>query len=147
MKTKLDFEQQSILIWHNKEIASNYYTKDSNVELLSKIDLGDFKTTWTKEKQSSFIKSLLLKLPTILKTTKHGAKDSIIILNGKNRVFAIKQFLNNDLELCDLNFLVELNGLKYSDLCSSVKRNFIEHSIRTEHYSLSAVQYVMKTLS
>ena len=142
-KTGLSYDEQNCLIWSEGHNATNWDTKMFSVELLKDVDLGGFNPTWDKSRQSSFIKSLLMKMPTSIKTTKQG-DGSIVIIDGRNRVFAIQQFLSNNLDFCDDVFMSGLNGLKYNGLSTSTKRGLLNHSIRTEHFSLASSVYVVK---
>lgn len=143
--TVLTFENQEELL-HEAQSNIGYNTKELSINSIDNIELSNFKPNWSLEQQSSFIKRLLLGLPTQLSITTRNKYNQIIVLDGKNRVYAIQQFLTNQLTLCDDNFLVEFNGLMFSDLSAHIKRKILEKTIRVIDFSNKTLPYVAKTL-
>lgn len=77
---------------------------------------------WTKKAASKFIESLLINIPIptiFVSTTKEGIWD---VVDGQQRLTAITQFLNNELQLTGLETLTELNRSKYEDLDEKTKK-------------------------
>jgi uncharacterized protein with ParB-like and HNH nuclease domain len=103
------------------------------------------RNAWDNVRKSLFIESLILGLPIpqiILAEEKHK-KGSFIVIDGKQRLLTLRQFLSdgNDadfrqLKLTGLNDRAELNGITYSDLKSNPKlqeelNNFENQTVRT----------------
>lgn len=91
------------------------------------IDLDpDFqrRNVWSAKAKSRFIESLLLgiPIPQILLSAKPGSKSSFLVLDGKQRLLTIKEFLDGRLpngrpfRLKDLRVLHDLEGARWSDL-------------------------------
>ena len=103
-----------------------YSTKQFYVTNISSYVLDkNFKTTWSAEKQSAYLKSILIGLPTSKFEILVKDNSTIYLLSGKNRFFAIKQFLDNKIILNDDVYLTELNNILYSQLPNSLKREFL----------------------
>lgn len=93
------------------------------------IDLDpDFqrRNVWSAKAKSRFIESLLLgiPIPQILLSSKLNSKNSFIVLDGKQRLLTIKEFLDGKLpngktfRLRDLRVLRELEGKSWKDMKS-----------------------------
>ncbi len=77
---------------------------------------------WTKKAASKFIESLLINIPIptiFVSSTKEGKWD---VVDGQQRLTAITQFLNNELQLTGLETLTDLNKEKYEDLDEKTKK-------------------------
>lgn len=71
---------------------------------------------WDEERQSRLIESLLMNVPippVFLGEDEYGF---YVVLDGRQRLTAIQNFLNNTLTLCGLSVWDDLNGLKFNDL-------------------------------
>lgn len=82
---------------------------------------------WDENQQSRFIESLLMNVPippVFLGEDEYG---SYVVLDGRQRLTAVRNFLNNSLKLKNLSVWDDLNGRTYEDL---VKRNLDKHLTR-----------------
>ncbi len=103
---------------------------------------------WDPVRKSRFIESILLNLPIpqIVLAERRDAKNAYIVLDGKQRLLAIRQFCANpeshaedaafdNLRLRGLDVLKELNHSTYQDLHRSAESGnlaaFDNHTIRT----------------
>lgn len=85
---------------------------------------------WDIRKQSRFVESIIMNVPVppvFLGEDKYG---SYIVLDGRQRLTAIYEFLRNTYALEKLEVWTELNGLRYTDLedkglAPTIKRRFI----------------------
>src|SRR5262245_38143084 len=71
---------------------------------------------WDEKRQSRLIESLIMNVPippVFLGEDEYG---QYVVLDGRQRLTAISDFLNNDLELRNLQVWDELNGKRYADL-------------------------------
>jgi hypothetical protein len=91
------------------------------------IDLDpDFqrRNVWSSPAKSRFIESLFLgiPIPQILLSARPGKKNSFLVLDGKQRLIAIKEFIDGKLpsgrtfRLKDLRVLTELEGKSWNDI-------------------------------
>ena len=82
---------------------------------------------WGQERQSRFIESLFMNVPippVFLGEDEYG---HYVVLDGRQRLTAVKDFLNNVLTLNKLEVWDALNGMRFEDL---IKRGFDKHIIR-----------------
>lgn len=82
---------------------------------------------WDEERQSRLIESLLMNVPippVFLGEDEYGY---YVVLDGRQRLTAIQNFLNNTLTLSKLEVWEDLNGLRFNDL---VKRGLDKHLTR-----------------
>jgi hypothetical protein len=97
------------------------------VQIGKQIDLDpDFqrRNVWSAKAKSRFIESLLLgvPIPQILLSARPGKKSSFLVLDGKQRLISIKEFLDGKLpngrkfRLRDLRILTELEGQAWEDM-------------------------------
>lgn len=99
---------------------------------------------WDAKRQSRFIESLILGLPVpqIILAEDHKRRGSFIVIDGKQRLLALRQFTAehgddfNPLRLAGLDDRRDLNGASYSDLKNSGDfrddlNSFENQSIRT----------------
>jgi Protein of unknown function DUF262 len=71
---------------------------------------------WDQEKQSRFIESIIMNVPippVFLGEDEYG---SYVVLDGRQRLTAIKEFLNNTFKLTSLKVWEDLNGQNFNDL-------------------------------
>lgn len=82
---------------------------------------------WTVDQQSRLIESLFMNVPippVFLGEDKYG---SYVVLDGRQRLTAIRDFMNNTLTLKNLEVWEQLNGTRYQDL---VKKDYDRHLTR-----------------
>lgn len=82
---------------------------------------------WDETRQSRLIESLLMNVPIPPVFLGEDDYGYYVVLDGRQRLTAIQNFLNNTLTLCDLSVWDDLNGLKFNDL---VKRGLEKHLTR-----------------
>lgn len=98
------------------------------------IDVNNFyqrRFCWNKTKQSRLIESFLINFPVPPITLYEKGHKSYTVLDGKQRMIAIRDFYDNKLELTGLEFHPELNGLTYYQLPGEIKETISTHSIYT----------------
>jgi hypothetical protein len=85
---------------------------------------------WDEEKQSRFIESIIMNVPippVFLGEDQYGM---YVVLDGRQRLTAIREFLNNTFKLKSLKVWGDLNGQNYNDLekkklAAAITRRFI----------------------
>lgn len=86
---------------------------------------------WDEERQSKFIESLMLGLPIpLIFVAEDKDTGRLEIVDGSQRIRTLAAFLNDDLEICNLETLTALNGIKYSELSEPRKKKFNNTPIR-----------------
>jgi hypothetical protein len=103
------------------------------------------RNAWDNSRKSLFIESLILGLPIpqIILAEEKGRKGSFIVIDGKQRLLALRQFLSSSddpefpqLRLTGLDDRAELNGMTYERLLKNSDsredlNNFENQTIRT----------------
>ena len=71
---------------------------------------------WDSKRKSRLIESILLRIPIPVFYFSQGKNGRLSVVDGLQRLTAIKSFMDNSLKLSELEYLTELNGLTYADL-------------------------------
>lgn len=71
---------------------------------------------WDAKRRSRLIESILLRIPLPVFYFSQGKDGKLSVIDGLQRLTAIQCFLDNKLELCELEYLSELNGIKAKQL-------------------------------
>ena len=99
------------------ETILNQLTRE-NINLNPRFQRRD---AWSLKRKSRLIESLILGLPVPQIVLAEKEKGKYLVLDGKQRLLTILQFynksesVNNQFKLKELEFLSELNGLKWND--------------------------------
>jgi len=86
---------------------------------------------WKDEQKSQFIESLIIGLPIPFMFFYQTAQGRMEIVDGSQRMRAMRSFLKEGLKLSDLNLVPELNGFCYDDLSADRKNKLEDITIRT----------------
>ena len=115
----------------------DYNTLEYSIEcLMDKINRAEMKGNfyWDEVRQSSFIESLILGFPVLnivfANKNWNAVGESLNLIDGKQRLYTAINFIDGNLELCNLKTLTSLNGFKFSDLVLSRQRKFKRTTIR-----------------
>lgn len=73
-------------------------------------------TVWDSKRKSRLIESILLRIPLPVFYFSQGKNGKLSVVDGLQRLSAIKQFMDDHLKLSELEYLTELNGLTSSDI-------------------------------
>lgn len=85
---------------------------------------------WTVEKQSRLIESLLIRIPLPAFYFDATDDDKWLVIDGLQRLTALKRFqIDQDLPLCRLEFLRDLNGKTYDELSRNFQRRIQETQV------------------
>ena len=93
-------------------------------QLMELINDGDLEITpnfqrhfvWDRTRQSRLIESILLGLPLPSMYLSQYDDGRLTIVDGLQRINTIRFFLQNDLRLCNMEYLTECNGCTFRDL-------------------------------
>lgn len=115
--------------------------KKGNINISPKFQRRD---AWTKTRKSKFIESILLgiPIPQIILAEQKKERGRFIVIDGKQRLLALRQFIAEpdedfvQLKLSGLEYLKNLNGITYSELLNNPKfskslNEFQNYPIRT----------------
>lgn len=138
---KLSAEQQCAIeeqiVEQSKRIE--FFITEYSVELLaSKMEKKQFvipdyqrEDNWESERKSRFIESVIIGLPIpFLFFWEMPESGQLEIVDGSQRLRTISQFLNNELQLTQLERLDLLSGLRFRDLKVSRQLKIMNRSIR-----------------
>jgi len=89
------------------------------------------KLAWGSHQQSEFIESLLVGLPIPFLFFYQMPDGRMEIVDGSQRMRAMRAFLKEDLRLSDLVLLPELNGFSFKDLPEDRRNKIEDITIRT----------------
>ncbi|EDN70463.1 conserved hypothetical protein [Beggiatoa sp. PS] len=111
----------------NLETSSYDYTVDYLINLIEegKIILEmpvETDSLWKTEKASKLIESLLMNFPISLHYLKEQEDDKWLIIDGKQRLFSIFNFCQNQYKLTSLEILKEFESMRFNDLPPQAKR-------------------------
>lgn len=98
------------------------------------IDINNFyqrRLSWDKQAQSRLIESFLYNFPVPSITLYQRGHNSYIVVDGKQRMIAIRDFYDNKLQLTGLELNPELNGLTYNQIPEKFKENINRRVIDT----------------
>ncbi|MEW9838104.1 DUF262 domain-containing protein [Mesorhizobium marinum] len=126
--------------WTTETVVSQL--KRGNINLSPRFQR---RNAWDNNRKSLFIESLILGLPIpqIILAEEKNRKGSFIVIDGKQRLLTLRQFLSDgddhqfpQLRLTGLNDRAELNGVTYNDLKNDPKlqdelNNFENQTVRT----------------
>jgi len=90
---------------------------------------------WPPTKQSRFIESMILGIPLPPIYLNQNKKGNYIVIDGKQRITTISDFMSNEkhkFKLQDLEVLHDLNGKSFDDLKELDKRNGTNLHVRIE---------------
>jgi hypothetical protein len=91
--------------------------------------LSQRKPGWDEIKQSRLIESFLLNIPVPPIILYETSYNSYQVLDGQNRIIAIRDFYNNNLTLTGLELLPEINGRNYQELPARIKSGIDRRSL------------------
>jgi Protein of unknown function DUF262 len=137
-------EKQKVVDYDTKEYPVEVLVKkyrDGLEEDTNELYIPDYQRDmiWEDSRQSKFIESLLLGLPipyifvADLRPKQEDEEEDLArleIVDGTQRIRTLDRFLSNELKLCGLEKLKQLNNFKFSDLPLARQRRFNRATIR-----------------
>ncbi len=100
---------------------------------------------WNSVKKSQLIESLLLGIPIPYIYVYEGKNNSLIVIDGRQRLSAIFEFLNNKYPLRGLEFLTNLNGKKCRDLTNNSTEDLEKYKAKLEDAHLHIIRVGFET--
>ena len=130
MIEKYELGEQRLLLESNRIKLPNFVEKlKYKPDYMVLPPLSHTLAEWDAQKQSRLIESFITNFPVppILLYQRHY--NSYEVIDGQQRIRAIKEFYQNKLVLTGLELWPELNGMKYDDLPSIIQRAINRKSI------------------
>jgi len=87
--------------------------------------------SWNNEQQSQFIESLIIGLPIPFMFFYQTSEGKMEIVDGSQRMRAMRSFLSEGMRLRDLILIPELNGFSFDDLTPDRQNKLEDITIRT----------------
>ena len=103
------------------------------------------KTVWTRKQKSQLIESLLLGIPIPYLYLYEGKFGNLIVIDGRQRLSAIFQFLDNKFALSNMEFIKELDGKKAKDLTDNLVNKFENYKAKIEDSHLHVIRVGYET--
>ena len=129
INNKYEKGQQRILTEMNREKLPSFA---ESLEKANYMDVSPFyqrRLRWDKIKQSQLIESFLINIPVPPIILYEREYNSYEVMDGQQRITAIKDFYNNNLRLEGLELWAELNGRTYQELPNKIKAGIDRRAI------------------
>ncbi|NET59435.1 MAG: DUF262 domain-containing protein [Symploca sp. SIO2E6] len=126
---KYEKGEKRILTETNRERLPSFVESLNNPNYMEIRPYFQRRSRWDEQKQSRLIESFLINIlvPPILLYEK--AYNCYEVMDGQQRITAIKRFYENELKLTGLELWPELNGKFYKDLPPNIKAGIDRRSI------------------
>lgn len=129
ISAKYDSKAERIVTETNREKLQNFYEALKRPNYMNARPSYQRRQRWTPERQSQLIESFLINIPIpplFLYETRPNVYE---VMDGQQRITAIKAFYSNELVLEGLQRWPELNGRTYSKLPERIKSGIDRRSI------------------
>jgi uncharacterized protein with ParB-like and HNH nuclease domain len=98
------------------------------------------KNVWTKKQKSQLIESLILGIPVPYLYLYEGKYGNLIVIDGRQRLSAIFDFLDNKYALSNMEFVKKLDGKKAKDLVDNSTDNYENYKAKLEDAHLHVIK-------
>ncbi|VEP15666.1 conserved hypothetical protein [Hyella patelloides LEGE 07179] len=126
---KYEQGQQRILTEMNREKLPSFADSLKKTNYMDVSPFYQRRLRWDEQKQSQLIESFLINIPVPPIILYEREYNSYEVMDGQQRITAIKDFYNNDLELTGLEMWSELNGRTYQQLPDKIKAGIDRRAI------------------
>ena len=132
---KVDFNRNNFSIFEmNRIIDDNEIVLDPDFQRNSNI--------WNNAKKAKLIESILMGIPIPLFYFAENKNGGLSVVDGLQRLFAIKKFIDDDYPLKNLFYLQKLNGLKFSQLERSDQQRIERYQLQVNVISSNTPEYI-----
>jgi hypothetical protein len=147
VEKKVDFDDAEYQIRENQKKV-DFDVKEFTIEYyVNKFNTGEFfipeyqrDFVWDEKRQAKFVESVVLGLPIpfIFVADVYDREDkddedeagNLEIVDGSQRIRTLTSFVNNELQLTDLEVLSKLNNFYFKDFSPSRRKRFLNSTIR-----------------
>lgn len=126
---KYDSQEKRIVTESNREKLPNFVDSLKRPDYIQTRPFYQRRARWTIERQSQLIESFIINVPVPPLFLYERAYNSYEVMDGQQRISAIRSFYNNEFELKGLGLWPELNGRKYSSLPSKIRAGIDRRSV------------------
>lgn len=126
---KYDAKSERIITETNREKLQNFYEALKRPQYMDPRPFYQRRQRWTPERQSLLIESFLINIPIPPLFVYETRPNVYEVMDGQQRITAIKAFYSNELKLVGLERWPELNGKTYSKLPPKIKAGIDRRSI------------------
>ncbi|MDI1340566.1 DUF262 domain-containing protein [Polaromonas sp.] len=127
--SKYDSKSERIVTETNREKLQNFYDALQRPNYMDPRPFYQRRQRWSAERQSQLIESFLINIPIPPLFVYESKPNVYEVMDGQQRITAIKAFYSNELKLTGLERWPELNGRTYSKLPSKIKAGIDRRSI------------------
>jgi hypothetical protein len=129
IEAKYDSKAERIVTETNREKLLNFYEALKRPNYMDPRPFYQRRQRWSPDKQSQLVESFLINIP-IPPLFVYEAKPNVYeVMDGQQRITAIKAFYSNQLTLVGLERWPELNGRTYSQLPDRIRAGIDRRSI------------------
>lgn len=132
---KVDFNRNNFSIFEMKRAIDNG-------EIILDPDFQRNSNIWNNIKKSKLIESILMAIPLPLFYFAENKNGGLSVVDGLQRLFAIKEFMNDKYELKDLSYLQKLNGLKFSQLERDTQQRIERYQLQVNVMNSNTPEYI-----
>lgn len=132
---KVDFSRNNFSIFEIKRIIDNK-------EIILDPDFQRKSNIWKLPQKSKLIESILMSIPIPLFYFAENKNGGLSVVDGLQRLFAIKDFMDNKYEIKDVNYLQKINGLKFSQLERNDQQRIERYQLQVNVMSSSTPEYI-----
>lgn len=131
------FNPKDVDIISQPMVISNIIDQLKYGDILLEPDFQRHPDLWNSEQQSRLIESLMIRIPLPTFYFDSADDDKLIVVDGLQRLYAIKRFMVLDkddkdrLSLTGLEYLKEYEGKKFEELPSNIQRRIKSQTLTT----------------
>jgi hypothetical protein len=129
ISSKYDSKAERIVTETNREKLQNFYEALKRPNYMNSRPSYQRRQRWSPERQSQLIESFLINIPIPPLFVYESRPNVYEIMDGQQRVTAIKAFYSNELVLDGLQRWPELNGRTYAKLPERIRSGIDRRSI------------------
>ena len=139
-KSEKSVAEEVVKQFHEKRAEVEITSSDVSVDTIARwvedniIDISpDFqrRDRWDDERRSRLIESFLINVPVPPVYLNSEPQKPYEVIDGKQRITAIFEFVSNEMPLTGLNVLTKLEGYKFSELNDDLRRTLsVEPAVR-----------------
>lgn len=126
---KYDTQEKRVVTESNREKLPNFVEALKRPGYMTVRPFYQRRARWSIERQSQLIESFIINVPVPPLFLYEKAYNSYEVMDGQQRIAAIKSFYNNEFHLKGLELWPELNGRTYATLPSQIRAGIDRRSI------------------
>lgn len=132
---RVDFSRNNFSIFEMKRFIDNN-------EIILDPDFQRKSNIWKLPQKSKLIESILMAIPLPLFYFAENKNGGLSVVDGLQRLYAIKDFMNDEYVLKDLAYLQTKNGLKFSQLERNDQQRIERYQLQVNVMSSSTPEYI-----